>query len=227
MTRTCLAVVLLALLATPAGAAQPTVTISYSPTLDWVCSIFGGPPIEEAWKVELQSRLAEFEQLWAARGPRLIVATEAITGRDFPADDVTARLTLCNVPSQSIVGVSVNMRYALRSFTSAPVPIQYKVDTLFHELLHGFLDEYPVEDSALLAQHASEPLRVRNHLHLLALEKAVFLRLDDAEALDSVILHDGELPNGAYKRAWKIVNAEQDQYLMYVAEFRRQVGHSH
>ncbi|MDP2324550.1 MAG: hypothetical protein Q8N51_11030 [Gammaproteobacteria bacterium] len=212
---------LLALVAGAANAAQPTVTISYSPGLDKVCSFFRGPAIEDAWRAELELRLPEFEQLWATRGPRMIAAAEAVTGKAFRPDEVTARLTLCNVPSQSIIGVSVNMRYALNAFTPSPVPMQYKSDTLFHELLHGYLDTYPVKDSGLLEQFASEPLRVRNHLHLLALEKAVFLRLNEPEALNIVVRHDSELPNGSYKRAWEIVNATDDEYLKYVAEIRR------
>jgi hypothetical protein len=212
---------LLALVATAANAAQPTVTISYSPGLDRVCSFFRGPAVDDAWRAELESRLTEFEQLWASRGPKLIAAAEAVTGKAFPPDEVTARLTLCNVPSQSIIGVSVNMRYALKAFTPSPVPMQYKSDTLFHELLHGYLDTYPVKESRLLEQYASEPLRVRNHLHLLALEKAVFLRLNEPDALNDVVLHDSELPNGAYKRAWEIVNATDDEYLKFVAEIRR------
>jgi len=35
----------------------------------------------------------------------------------------------------------------------------------------------------------------------------------------------GQLPNGAYKRAWQIINATDDEYLKYVAEFSRQVAH--
>jgi hypothetical protein len=212
---------LLALFGTVAGAAQPIVTISYSPKLDWVCSLFRGPAIEDAWRAELEARLTEFEQLWASRGPGLIAAAEAVTGKPFPPEEVTARLTLCNVPSQSIVGVSVNMRYALSSFTASPVPMSYKADTLFHELLHRYLETRPVENSALLQQHASEPLRVRNHLHLLALEKAVFLRLGQPDELDVVILHDSELPNGSYKRAWEIVSTTTEEYLKYVDEIRR------
>lgn len=90
--------------------------------------------------------------------------------------------------------------------------MSYKADTLFHELLHGYLETYPVKDSGLLEPYASEPRRVRNHLHLLALEKAVFLRLNEPEALNDVVLHDSELPNGYYKRAWEIVNATDDEY---------------
>lgn len=48
------------------------------------------------------------------------------------------------------------MRYALKSFTPEPVSMRYKVGTLFHELLHIFLSRHPIENSALLKEHAAE-----------------------------------------------------------------------
>ena len=131
------------------------------------------------------------------------------------------RLTLCDLPSQSIGGISVNMRYALKSFTPSPVPLRYKVDVLFHELLHRFLAQHPVQGSALLAAHAHEPERVRQHLHLLALQKAVLLALKQPEALQDVIAIDSQLPGGAYRRAWQIVNASDTAYENYVDELSR------
>jgi len=99
--------------------------------------------------------------------------------------------------------------------------MRYKVDTLFHELLHVFLNEHPVRDSALLEQNKSEPERTRDHLHLLALQKAVLLKLNEPEALKNVVAIDSQLPGGYYKRAWDIVNAKEDEYLKYVAEISR------
>jgi hypothetical protein len=216
--------VLLALLAIGscrAHTGEPTVTVVYSPSLDSICSLVRGGTIEEDWSRELEDRKAEFEESWTAAGPKLIDATEALTGKPFPAEDFTARLTLCDLPSQSFVGISVNMRYALRSFSSTPVPMRYKVDTLFHELLHKYLSEHPVSGSDLLAQHAAEPTRVQNHLHLLALQKAVLMRVGDVQALKDDIAIDSELPGGYYMRAWEIVNATDNEYLSYVAELRK------
>jgi hypothetical protein len=202
-------------------AASPQVAIVYSPSLDAACALVRGDSIKDEWKNELTSRKAEFEALWATVGPRLIETTEAVTGQSFPKEDITARLTLCNLPSQSFVGISVNMRYALKSFVSPPVPMRYKADTLFHELLHVFLARHPASNSALLERHASESECTRNHLHLLALQKAVLLRLRQGAELRDVIAIDGQLPNGCYKKAWAIVNAADDEYLKYVAELAR------
>lgn len=221
MMRTSLLFTLLVAFASHAHAGQPAVSVSYSPSLDAACSLVRGGSIQDEWKAELVSRQPEFENLWASVGPRMIDATEALTGQPFPAENVSARLTLCNLPSQSMVGISVNMRYALKSFTPQPVPMRYKVDTLFHELLHVFLSRHPAAQSALLAEHASEPECTRNHLHLLALQKAVLLKLKEDGALQDVIAIDSQLPAGCYKKAWALVNATDTEYLRYVAELAK------
>ena len=202
-------------------ATLPRIKIEYSPSEDLACSLPPGSPIKEEWKAELRSRQPEFVKLWQTEGPKLLAATEAISGRDFPLQEITARLTLCNAPSESFPGTDRNMRYALRSFTPELVSMRYKVDTLFHELLHIFLSHHPIENSPLLNKHAAEDERVRDHLHLLALQKAVLLKLNEHDALKEVIAVDSALPGGYYKRAWELVNATDEEYLKYVAELSK------
>ncbi len=220
MTRRFLFLLLLAFACT-AQAGQPSVALVYSPGFDSACSLLRGGTIKDEWKEELVSRKAEFESIWVSIGPKLVEATEAITAKPFPAEPITARLTLCKLPSQSFIGISVNMRFALRSFASPPVPMRYKVDTLFHELLHVFFSKHPIANSALLAEHASEPECTRKHLHLLALQKAVLLKLQEGAILQEVVAIDAQLPGGCYKNAWAIVNASDGEYLKYVAEITR------
>lgn len=196
-------------------------SISYSPTLDSICSIARGPHIEDEWKAELESRLEEYRSLWRGVGPRLLAEAERLTGLSRPSG-ARVRLTLCDVPSQSLFGISVNMRFALRSYADTPVPFRYKVDTQFHELLHHMLHGHIPETSHLLALHSGEPECVRDHLHLLALQKAVLLRSGDQAALADVIRYDSSLPRDCYKRAWELVNTSQTEYLSYVSEIIRQ-----
>jgi hypothetical protein len=202
-------------------ASVPHVTVKYDPSEDVSCS---KESIKEEWKAELLSREPEFINLWQSEGPRLVEATESISGKDFPSQEITARLTLCNVPSESFPEsgrVTINMRYALRSFTPESVSMRYKVNTLFHELLHIFLQRHPIANSALLKEHRSEDERVRDHLHLLAVQKAVLLKLDQADTLKEVIAVDSALPGGYYKRAWELVNATDEEYLKYIAELSK------
>ena len=110
-------------LAGSAKAVPPVVDISYNDSLDWMCSWVRGPAIKEAWKAELKCKLPEFERQWATLGQKLMAMAEKITGKQFTQKDITVHLTLCNVPSNSLPGVVVNMRYALASFAPAPVPL--------------------------------------------------------------------------------------------------------
>jgi hypothetical protein len=212
--------VLLVVHAALCAAAQPAVSVRYSAAPDRACAFLRGESVQPEWQHELEHREGEFTTAWKAIGPAMIQATEEITGKPFPGEPITVRLLLCSLPSQSIFGVTINMRYALRRFTPTPVPMRYKVDTLFHELLHRFLDAYPIEDSPLLRAHASESRCTRNHLHLLALQKAVMLKLHREPALHDVITIDSQLPGDCYRRAWQIVNASDPGYLEYVAEIR-------
>ena len=202
----------------------PHVKLEYDAAEDKTCSKLPGGSIKEEWKAELLSRQPEFVRLWETEGPRLVAAAQAISGKEFPSQKIIVRLTLCNAPSESFPEtgrVTINMRFALRSFTPEPVSMRYKVDTLFHELLHIFLNRHPIKNSALLEEHAAEDERVRDHLHLLALQKAVLLKLNEPDALKDVITVDSVLPGGYYKRAWEIVNATDTEYLKYVAELSK------
>ena len=115
-----------------AEARQPEVTITYDAAPDDRCAADRGVPIRDGWKTELRSRLPEVDSLWKAVGPNLIEAAEAITGKSFSGDKIAARLTLCDVPSQSSDVITINMRYALRSFTPAPVPMRPDTRYSFH-----------------------------------------------------------------------------------------------
>lgn len=194
------------------GAAPSSIELVYSTE-----SCAGEPPKPE-WVAELQSRLPEFKAVWEAIGPQMLGAVASLTGKAVDPLPQKVSLSLCSSPSQAIFGVSVNMRYAIRSFTPEPVPLRYKADTVFHELLHDFVSRNTPRASALLAVHDAESRCVRNHLHLLALQKGVLLSLNASEALTQVISIDSQLPSGCYKRAWNIVNESKDTYERYIAE---------
>lgn len=161
--------------------------------------------VKPEWHTELKERLPELESLWREHGPRMAQQVQKITGRPFTLTSKVT-LTLCATPSNSFLGPTVNMRYALRSFASSPVPMRYKVDTVFHEMLHEFVSRAVASKTPLLSSYSAESGCVSNHLHLLALQKAVLTAINEPTALEQVITIDSLLPSGCYKRAWEIVN---------------------
>jgi hypothetical protein len=216
---------LLAIVSSHAAASPPEVKVTYSEELDSECSAAHGADIKDPWKAELAQKRIDFEERWAAVGPGLLAATERVTGKRFSATSIAARLTLCNVPSESFgPSILVNMRYTLASFTDNPVSVRYKTNILFHEVLHGFVQDHVPTNSPLLAEHKEEDGRVKEHLHLLALMKAVLLDRGLQSDLTEVIEIDGELPGGYYRRAWEIVDQTDGTYLKYISELRGEGG---
>ena len=207
-----------ALIPSPGFAQQAGFDVVYAEAQDRACAATRGYEIKDAWVEELTAALPGFRALWSAKGAAMFDAAAALTHRPAEPAVMPVRLTLCDTPSQSFSGPSVNMRFALRSFSASPVPLRYKVDTAFHESLHPFVGRYVPQDSPLLAAHRSEPACVLNHLHLLALQKAVLLTVGDADALQQVIAIDAQLPSGCYRRAWSLVNESEGTFRLYVAE---------
>jgi len=207
----------LAALCVPTSSAAPAnpIELVYSEHLDEQCS---AAEIKAEWVAELHARLPEFRSMWEAMSPAMLGAVKALTGKSIDPSPRRVLLTLCNSPSQAVFGLSVNMRFALHSFTGEPVPLRYKADTVFHEVLHDFVSRQTPIESALLSLHRSESRCVRNHLHLLALQKAVLLSLGESQALAQVVSIDSQLPSGCYKRAWALVNESDTGYKQYVAE---------
>src|SRR5262245_2276294 len=218
MYRTTVLACVLSVLPAVSPARSVSFEVIYDESRDQLCGSTRGYAIKDEWVRELKGVLPGFRDLWRNQAPAMFDAAAAITRRQTDAFIEPIILTLCDTPSRSSSGPSVNMRFALRSFTTQAVPLRYKVDTAFHESLHAFTSRYVPHESKLLARHRSESDCVRNHLHLLALQKAVLLSVGDAAALEQVIAIDSSLPSGCYKRAWSLVNETSDTYNAYVAE---------
>jgi hypothetical protein len=85
--------------------------------------------------------------------------------------------------------------------------------------LHNYIGSFLPQKTPLLEKYKLESKGVLNHLHLLALEKGVYLMLGWKSKLNAVIAKDESLPNSDYKRAWEIVNENQN-YLTFIFELK-------
>ena len=196
------------------------VRIEYNSKLDLECSKSKNYEIKDIWKQELKIKQKQLEVEWSKYGEKLITTTEKIVGNKFNQKLATANLALCNTPSRSFP-LTINMRYSLSTFTNYPVPIYIKTATLYHEILHPYVLDNLVTNSHLLTLYAQEPQRVKDHLHLLALLKSVYLSVGMADKLSDIIEVHNSLPNGFYKRAWEIVNSNPNYYLEFVGELQQ------
>ncbi len=196
------------------------VIIEYNSDLDESCSNAKNYKIKDSWKKELKVKQSQLIKEWSNYGGKLLLETEGIVGNEFNRAFVTANLALCNTPSRSFP-LTINMRYSLSTFTNNPVSIDVKVGTLYHELLHPYIINNLRTNSLLLTLYNKEPQRVKDHIHLLALLKAVYLNIGLADKLSTIIEADNSLPNGFYKRAWEIVNSNPSYYLEFVGELQK------
>ena len=102
-----------------------------------------------------------------------------------------------------------------------PRPLFLFSAVVFHELLHTYvLGALPQGTSALLEKYKSEEPVVKNHLHLMAVMKLVYLKLNREEQLQQIIEKDRALGTPAYGRAWQIVN-DLEGYEAFVQELKQ------
>lgn len=210
------------LLASSSFAAQalagstPIVNLSYANLFDEFCAQQTKYKIDPAWVAEINTRLPEFRREWAKEGPLLLRTSEQIVGRKFKDREVAVSLSVCSMPSMGDP-MLINMRYSLKSFIATPLPMDVTIGNIYHELLHRYLEGNIPGDSPLLLKYKSEDETVKAHLHLLALQEAVYLKLGRDSILRQIVEKDRSLPNKSYARAWDIVN-NQEKYQSFVAE---------
>ncbi len=132
-----------------------------------------------------------------------------------------ATLTLCPIPSMSRP-LLINVRPFLDGPTQQkPRPMFLFSAVVFHELLHTYvMGALPQGQSTLLARYKSEELTVQHHLHLMAVMKMVYLKLDREAQLQQIIEKGSASDNPGYRRAWQIVN-DIEGHQAFVQELRQ------
>ena len=196
----------------------PKETIFYASIFDSVCTTKTSYKIDPVWTQEVADQLPAWRRLWDQEGTLLLKTTIKLIDRSFAQQNFQVSLSLCSFPSMS-TPLIINTRYALQSFTDHPIPDYVFISTIYHELLHNYIDSFLPKNTPLLKKYRSESKGVLNHLHLFALEKAVYLQLGWQSKLQKIIVKDESLPNNDYKRAWEIVN-KKENYKDFISELK-------
>jgi hypothetical protein len=195
----------LLLSAASASAGTPPVQLLYADGFDAVCAQQTKYSIQPAWIAEVNQRLPEFQREWQKRGEPLLRATEQVVGKKFHERAFQVSLSVCSFPSMA-EPLLINARFSLKSFIADALPVDVTVSIIFHELLHRYLSGRMPQRSAVLARSAGEDDTVQSHLHLFAVQKAVYLRLGLRDTLERVIVKDRQLPNKSYGRTWDMLD---------------------
>jgi len=219
---TCLVSFLLILATRAFGAPYPHVELifGYIP-FDQSCEQWRNTKIEPQWYAELRTKIKAWQAYWDQEASLLLGTTITEIHKPFQYQDMIATLTLCPIASMSRP-LLINVRPFLDGPTQQqPRPLFLLSAVVFHELLHTYvLGALPPGTSALLEKYKGEEPLVKNHLHLLAVMKLVYLKLDRAEHLQQIMEKDRALGNPGYGRAWQIVN-DLEGHDAFVHELRQ------
>lgn len=196
----------------------PKEVLFYAATFDKACMLSTDYKIKPQWVLALKGQLPGWQALWDKDGMLLLATTAKLTGKPFAKQDVQVALSLCTFPSMSSPLI-VNARYALKAFTDHPISADVLISIIYHEMLHNYLYAYLPKTTPLLEKYKNEPQDVLDHLHLFALQKAVYLQLGWGDKLKAVIKKDESLPNKDNQIAWDIVN-KKENYESFIAELK-------
>lgn len=199
---------------TAQAADYPEVTFKYNQVFDSPCAEMTKQPIDAAAVTELENRLDSFREHWQKEAPQLLGSTIKLTKAPFQFRETRAALSLCSgFPSISLPLI-INMRFYLKSLRGDKATSMTVFSAVvFHELLHRYVADriatLPDKTTPLLRKYKEEPQGVQNHLHVLAIMKAVYGKLGREKDLDEVAAFDQTLRSApAFKRTREIVDKE-------------------
>jgi hypothetical protein len=184
----------------------PDLYFSYSWLYDSV--VCEQTPPKAEWKAELNQKMAHLDDVWTKRGPELFQVLIDQTGVGFSRKEMDATLSLCPGKASYSSPLVLNVTRFLDSFMS-PRPSfndDEFADLVFHELTHSWVVEN-LKNSELRFKYKDELPVVKNHLHLMAIQNFVYVKLGRHDLVEMVDKHYKRI-GGAYARSWEIVQLE-------------------
>jgi hypothetical protein len=195
----------------------PVVEILYPPggsLLDRLCEKdFKVQVDNQAVQAAVQKR-PEFQKQWDAEGPAYMNAALSEVGLDFPYHEMQATLTVC-LPASTSIPLILQVNEFLPT-AKKPAPHWEFSEIVFHELMHTYVSPVFIH-SALMKKYQSEAPTTRYHLHVMAVEKMTFLKLNRLDDLKTIDREYRNGPDAAYKRAWEIVS-DIEGYQAFIKE---------
>lgn len=196
----------------------PVIKYRYSTVFDRWCTATNGTDVPDSKRQQLLGKVDNIQAEWDKLGPKLLATTEKLIGKPFQRREVTATLFLCGRTPSMSMPLLVNGNWFVDG--EKQIPNDMATHIVFHELVHIYLVDHFMGETPLRKKYGAEGenFLVLNHLHLMAIQKMVYLELGLEEELSRVIANDSILAKGAYKRSWEIVNEVGHE--VFVAELR-------
>jgi len=181
------------------------ITYQYSPTIDKACEKRNEVKVSKRSISELQEKLPQLQKAWNQRVPIFLQAIKELTGKEFKTKEIKASVFICKESSYS-VPMKLWVAPYLKSYEKKTQSSDSFTRLVLHEILHIFtVENLQDRSSKLLKKYANESRITQNHLYVMAMQKAIFLKLNLREELTKHIKHETSL-GGPYARSWKIVN---------------------
>lgn len=159
--------------------------------------------------MQIHEELQECKTAWEQEGPILFNEVFTVFHRGFLTQHITAVLffgTTAGYAGNGALVLGLSFLQTAETWHNSISPKEYFKWLLFHELLHTWLDDnLGSNQTELLKKYQDETSEVREHIHLMAIQKMVYLklkRLDLVEFCDQCYRRN---PDG-YRRSWEIVN---------------------
>lgn len=190
----------------------PEISFKYdwkSTVIDAVGRFAFGNSVTAERKAQLKKELPHFVRAWQQAAPKLFGEVFSAFKRGFKSSKRTASVYLCHNSSYgSDWFLILGLRYYLdpEPWLRPTSKEDTFVDLVFHELLHVWIDENISGKSALLKKYRHEHEYVRDHIHLMAIQKMVYLKLNRLDMVDHIDEGYRKLSLPEYRRAWEIVN---------------------
>ena len=190
----------------------PKLTFKYdwrSYLIDAVGRLYFKTTVNAGYRNQLTKQLPLFTKVWQQNAPLLFNEIFSVFKRGFKQNKRTAIVYLShNASYGSKRFLVLGLRYYLdsESWNLAATRQDVFVDLVFHELLHVWVDENIGDKSQLLAKYRNEHQDVREHLHLMALQKMVYLKINRPDMLAMIDHSYRTLASPEYRRAWEILN---------------------
>lgn len=199
----------------------PIVTFHYSNAIDcYLCSSDEKSKILPTWHTELKEYLPFLENEWNKFGPRFLDATSKLIGKPFSYPKFDIPIFLCpNLPGTGLpLMVPVRM-YLKSAVTEKPWGRSEFVDMVYHEMLHVYIARALHWNlwTPLLIKYRHEDLNTKIHLHLFAVQKAVYFNLGMEKRWQIVVARNKEFPP-QYSRAINII--EKEGYQPFINELK-------
>lgn len=198
----------------------PKLFFEYSWLYDQNCAVTDARKIEADWSQEAKAKSQNFAEIWNKNGTALFDKVFELFGLGFTRKELTATLSVCPAPSYSNPLI-INVTRFLKSYMKdKPVRSDDSfTDLVFHELLHTWVIENVKYPTPLDTKYQNEERVVRNHLHVMAMQKYIYTMLNRADLINMINEQYSNPSMPAYGRAWTIVN-EIEGYEPFINEIR-------